>query len=435
MAPEKPTSNSTNSRIWTPYFICLVAIMFMSYLCFHGLNSGTSVYIDIKGGSPALAGILAAVYSTTAAVLRIIMGPIIDRRGRTLVMMIGAASFALGALLVGVFQDTVALVVGRVFQGIGFGSLTTAAGAAAADILPKNRMGEGMGYYTLGNALSQAVGPALGLGLVMMNPPEIMYYVLAALAVGVFVLSLICNYEKHPERLDPNSAYRQRVEASAAKEPQAAAKKAQPNDQEGFTGLRRFFEPAAFAGAVPMMFMNASNSFSTFFVGLYGTTLGLINPGIYFTLCSVVMISIRASSKKFMDVVLPFRLVVISIGAGVVTMVMLLLAGESTFCFYIAGVLYGLALGFGLPVNQSVSIKNTPSNRWGVGNAMFWVASDVSVTCMSLVYGAVIAAWGFYVGIFLSMACEVLALISVFIFYPKWAKNQAAFDERRASQQ
>ena len=116
-----PAEKKHEEKVWTPYFIFMVAILFFSYLCFHGLNTGTSVYIEIKGGSTVLSGILAAIYSTTAGIIRMMVGPIVDRRGRTVVMMAGASFFVAGALLVGFMQDTTALVIGRILQGIGFG--------------------------------------------------------------------------------------------------------------------------------------------------------------------------------------------------------------------------------------------------------------------------------------------------------------------------
>ena len=244
----------------------MVAILFFSYLCFHGLNTDTSVYIEIKGGSTVLSGILAAIYSTTAGIIRMVVGPIVDRRGRTVVMMAGASFFVAGALLVGFMQDTTALVIGRILQGIGFGSIVTSATTAASDMLPSSRMGEGLSYFAIGSALSQAVGPALALGMVALNPPEIMYYVLAGVAAVVFILALICDYEKHPERLSVESAFRQRCEAAAESGQQSTAEMLSAS-QEEYTGIKRFVEPAALSGAIPMMCMNAGNAFPCFFCG------------------------------------------------------------------------------------------------------------------------------------------------------------------------
>ena len=106
-----------------------------------------------------------------------------------------------------------------------------------------------------------------------------MYYVLAGVAAVVFILAFICDYEKHPERLSVESAFRQRCEAAAESGQQSTAEMLSAS-QEEYTGIKRFVEPAALSGAIPMMCMNAGNAFPCFFVGLYGVTaLGLTNTG------------------------------------------------------------------------------------------------------------------------------------------------------------
>ena len=69
-------------------------------------------------------------------------------------------------------------------------------------------MGEGLGYYGLGNALSLSVGPALALFLVAADPPETLFFALAGLSVVVFVLTLFCRYERHPARLPETASSR-----------------------------------------------------------------------------------------------------------------------------------------------------------------------------------------------------------------------------------
>ena len=52
--------------VWNPAFVLVVAISFASCLSFHGLNSGTTVYLSLVGGSTAFADVLAALYSVAA---------------------------------------------------------------------------------------------------------------------------------------------------------------------------------------------------------------------------------------------------------------------------------------------------------------------------------------------------------------------------------
>ena len=425
------TNNNEKQKeapVWTPYFFLIVLIMFTSYISFHGLNSGTSVYIDRTGGTAQFAGILASLYSISASIARFFMGPVIDEKGRAFIMRAGAVSFALGALLVALLPSDIMLIIGRILQGIGFGALTTSAAAAAADVLPKSRLGEGMSYYTLGNALAQSVGPAVGLFLVAMDPPEIMYFVLAIVAIIVFVLAVICKYEKDPSVLPETSSYRIRMEAEAAEDA--------PKKKETAKGIMRYIEPRAMCGGFPMMFMASANCFSVFFAGLYGQSLGVINGGIYFTFSAVSMVAVRAISKSYMDRVLPIINLGISVVAGLIGLTALLLATpESSWLFYLGGFMYGVELGITLPCNQTVAIKNTPDDRWGAGNAMFSILMDLGVVIFSIVWGSLHDMFGFSAPIMGAMCCMVVAMILGFLLYPTWAKSPAAWEEKKRETQ
>ena len=289
-AAAQATSKAAEAKLWTPYFILIVAIMFCSYVSFHGLNSGTSVYIERTGGTASFAGVLAALYSIVAGIIRMIVGPIIDRRGRTIVMSAGAASFTIGALIPGFLGSEPALVIGRILQGVGFGAITTSASTAAADVLPAARMGEGLGYYGLGNALAQSVGPAVALALVVLDPPQTLFLALAVAAMVVFLLTMLCNYERHPERLPEEASYRQQVESGAFIPGKGST---QPKPEKKETLAERFFEPHALPGAVPMVFVSAANGFSVFIAGVYGETLGIGNAGLSFTCAAVTMVLVR----------------------------------------------------------------------------------------------------------------------------------------------
>lgn len=415
---HSPQQRRTSDRLWTPYFVLIILIMFVSYVSFHGLNSGTSVYVDHQGGTAQFAGILASIYSISAALARTVFGPLIDERGRALIMRVGALAFAVGALVIGFIQAEWALVFGRVFQGIGFGALTTSAAAAAADVLPMSRLGEGLGYYGMGNALAQSIGPALALSLVALDPPELMYYALAGASIVVFILSALCRYEKNPHALPATSNYRIRKESSAEESGDSVS--------IPLKGFARFYEPHALSGALPMMFMSAANCFSVFFAALYGASLGIANGGIFFTFSAISMVVVRLCSKLYMDRILPFRSFSISVVIGLAGLTCMLLSAQVSWLFYLAGFLYGWSLGMTLPINQSVSVKNTPEGRWGTGSALFFLLSDAGVAISTIAYGSLTDLFGFEASIFGAMACMVVAFILAVVFYPPWAKSKEA---------
>ena len=90
---------------------------------------------------------------------------------------------------------------GAPLQGMGFAIATTASATAAADVLPLSRLGEGIGYYGLGQAIAMSIGPALAMFLVSTDPAENLYLGFSAAAACALAFSLVCRYERNPRSL------------------------------------------------------------------------------------------------------------------------------------------------------------------------------------------------------------------------------------------
>lgn len=429
----------SGERLWTPLFALIVAMTLCTFMVGQGLNSGTSVYLAHAGEGAAFAGVLAAVFSIAAAVTRIVCGPLIDKRGRYQAMCVGMVLLAAGTVAPALVNNPVVFVVSRVVQGIGFSAATTASATAAADVLPLSRLGEGIGYYGLGQALAMSIGPALALFLVSTDPAENLYFGLTAICVIGLAFTLFCRYEHNPARLPATSAYRRKWEARRAAEaagttekpgsvqatdnpaasPEPAARTA--DDEPTPSGWRSVLEPRALPGALPMLVLSPAFGFGIFFVGLYGTSLGISNPGLFYTLSAVSMIVVRLNSKSFMDRVAPLKVFAASTVCGVGAFALLLFAGSGSgdMPFYLGGILYGVCLGISSPLNQSVAVKNTPPARWGATNALFLLATDLGIGMSSLVWGLVNDSFGFGATILCVITCILAAFLVACFTYPR----------------
>ncbi|MEF9875300.1 MAG: MFS transporter [Gordonibacter sp.] len=402
---DEARPNRGQDRLWTPLFVCIVAATLCCYLTSQGVNTGTSVYLAYTGNGAAFSGVLAAVFSAAAAGTRIVCGPIVDRTGRYRVLLAGAALLAVGTALPAFVSNDVVFVLCRIMQGVGFSAATTASATAAADVLPRSRMGEGIGYYGLGQAIAMSVGPAFALALVATDPHENLYLGLAAVAiVGLFVAAL-CRYERHPEKLPPTSAYRRQAE--------------RPRKPAGKFRLSDALERRALPGALPMLMLCPVFGFGIFFVGLYGTSVGVGNPGLFYTLSALSMIAVRLRSQSFMDRVAPLKVFSIAIACGLAAFLLLQAAPLNTLAYYAAGLLYGVCLGISMPLNQTVAVKNTPLERWGAGNALYLLACDVGVGIGAAAWGFINEAAGFTTSLWCAMACMVAALLIAKLVYPQ----------------
>ena len=429
---EGERARSLKPRLFSPVFVIVVLISLASFMVGQGSNSGTSVYLSEVGSTAAYAGVLAAIFSAAAAIARIVCGPIIDSHGRKVVMIVGSVIMLTGTLGPLFSHELGLFVLWRLLQGAGFSAVTTASATAAADVLPVERLGEGIGYFGLGQALAMSVGPALALFLVMTDPPENLFIGLSACAAAALLFSLVCRYEKDPQKLPKTSAYRfrweeQHGEAAVTKTTEVKTEDLEP-EYDAPTALGRlfdrFFERRALPGALPMLAIAPTFGFGIFYGGLYGTVLDIANPGLFYTISAVTMILVRLRTSAFIDEMPAIRIFTVAVGAGIVCYMLLLGAGVATDavaagCFYAAGAFYGVCLGLSVPVNQSVAVKNSPAHRWGKTNAFFLFANDVSIGLASLVWGIVNDTFGFAVTLVCVMVCLIGSLVVARICYPQ----------------
>lgn len=453
-SPEDKRVNQKRPRLWTPVFIAILAIALCCFTTGQGINSGTSVYIERLGGTATLAGVGAAVFSVAAAVARIVCGPLIDLRGRVIVMGVGSVIFLAGVLGSALSASLDQFVLWRFLQGVGFSATSTAAATAAADVLPAERLGEGIGYYGLGQAVGMSIGPALGLLFVLSDPAECLYWGMAAFAAGGAAICLLCRYERNVQRLPETATYRVRVrreemirreendggvmdKASSSGESFAhASSKAADKDKSGRRALSiaelkgHVIEPGALVGAIPMMIMSPVIGFVVFFGGLFGTSMGVGNAGLFYTVGAASMVVVRLSSGSFMDRVPAIRIFGVACICGVVAFSMMFAVSFGALdgaardgLFYVAGVPYGVCLGAAMPVNQAMAVKNSPADRWGAANGMFLLLYDIGIGTGTTIWGITNDAFGFSITLVCALALIFVAFASALFTYPASEKR------------
>lgn len=418
---DNPRGESPREQLWSTTFVLVVVSTLCCFMVGQGLNSSTSVYVALYGGTAAYAGVLAAAFSGAAAVVRLLSGPLIDGRGRRIVMLAGFAVLIVGTVGPLFTHDVAPFVVFRILQGAGFSAVTTASATAAADALPASRMGEGIGYYGLGQAIAMSIGPAFALALVSMDPAENLFIGATAAAALGLALIFFCRYEKHPETLPEEAFYRREREEKRTRSEGAKSEGAR---REGF--ISRIFEKRALPGTLPTLVIAPAFGFVIFFVGLYGTSLGVGNAGLFYTLSAVSMIIVRLKSGAFMDRFAPIKILPVALAFGVVAFAMLIACGTvldsspaRDAVFYLAGIVYGPCIGIVNPLNQAVAVKNTPPERWGAANALFQLAIDVGIGCASVIWGLVNDSFGFPVTICCVICCAVASYFVARAVYPK----------------
>lgn len=429
-------------KLWTPAFLLVLAIALLSFIICQGNNNGSPIYISFYGGNNLFAGLLILEFSLAAAVVRIFLGRKMDTSSRKRVMLAGAIVTLAGSFGAVLFPVLELQVIYRALQGLGFGLCTTAASTAAADIIPLERLGEGLGYYGLGQSLGMVIGPSLAIVLVSFSYHESLFVGMSILGVLLILAVLACNYEKHPERLDPTCAYRigkaaghQTVAQVAEEEEEAqaatsdAANAVQAGDKaqgaqsapasrspRGF--LASVFEIAAFPGALPMLVICFGYSIVTNFASKFGVEQGIANPGMFFICAAITMTLVRIGGGRFLDSVRPLVILVIPVVTGVVCF-WLLATTPSEVGFYIAGICFGISMGLSFPLFNTVAVRCSPIDRRGAATALYLLANDLGVGIGAVIAGEVIDVVGYAASFWGGAAMMIAAFIVGAIVFPR----------------
>jgi Arabinose efflux permease len=164
------------NRIWTKDFTFLIISLLLISCANYYFASSMAIYAKIISDSGTYAGLITASFYVGSVGMRLVNGTLVQKHGTHKLMLISAV-LCLAACFAHNFAGIIiVLLLFRVLHGAGYSIFSTASGTAASYMVPKNRIGEGMGYFTLGNVLAMAVDPSIALAIVFQNTLSQFHY-------------------------------------------------------------------------------------------------------------------------------------------------------------------------------------------------------------------------------------------------------------------
>lgn len=373
MDPKTPKQN-----LWTKDFLLIMCANLFIFLGFQMLLPVLPVYATSLGGSDASAGLVIGVFTLSAVIIRPLAGRWLDQFGRKGVYLSGLVLFVLAIVSYHWTSTIFLLLLLRFIHGFGWGASSTASGTIATDIIPKSRMGEGMGFFGLTNSLSMALAPALGLSLMSHSGFSAVFNVSIAFALVALFIALFINYEK-PHTKAPSKNH-------------------------------NYFEKAAILPGIIIFFITMTYGAVVTFISLYAAQRGIQNIGLFFTVYAIALMISRpffgriADTKGYAAAVLPGIL-------GVLVTMLCLYFAQSMSAFLIAAFIYGLGFGAIQPSLQAMAVHNIPTFRRGAANGTFMMGFDLGIGAGAALWGAVAEITGYQLIYFWAMLPAGVALI------------------------
>lgn len=153
---------ATQPSMRRPATLLLIFIASLSPLSMHiYLPSLPGLAIDLQA-SDAQAQLTLSVYLFAVAAAQLIIGPLSDRFGRRPILLLGLVIFLAATLFCRFAGSIEALIIARGFQAIGGCTGMVLGRAMVRDVSTRQGAASLLGYVTMGMALAQMAGPALG---------------------------------------------------------------------------------------------------------------------------------------------------------------------------------------------------------------------------------------------------------------------------------
>lgn len=371
-------------KLWNKDFVLIIIINFLVFMNHLMILSTFPFYIEYLGGSEAIAGMAAALFSIIAVVCRPFIGWMLDNGKRKVILIIGLCGMMLMPMGYLVSATLFLAFVCRMVHGAALACSNTSISTIATDIIPKPRFAEGMGMFGLATALATACAPALGLSI-MDSMGFTTLFVFAAISVAIALILFFI-----------------------LKTPKIEVEK-KPLNIRGL--LDKDALPASATALVFMLTYGALENFTAKFAAEENLSSG----GIFFAIMAVALLVTRLLAGKVTDKHGE------SIFANTCNLAMLaafLMMGlcPNIVTYLLAAVLAGFGFGGLEPALQSMAVAIAPPERRGSANSTFLCAYDIGIGVGGGIAGVLISSFGYHQMFAMMTVFNVLSIVIYVLF-------------------
>jgi MFS family permease len=341
------------------------------------------LFIADHGGSKSDIGIIMGAFVLSSVLCRPWISHMIDRIGRKRSYLFGCTIMAVLPLIYLFFQGELShfyfpLLLVRIFHGVGLGICFTAAFTYVADIVPGDRLNEGIGAFGVSGLTGLAIGPIIGETIVRgFGFPS---FFIAATGMGTIGLLLAFSLPESFRAVSHGSA-------------------------PSFFAVLIKRRPLTIA-VLALLFgfgLSASGSFVAPFAKEQGLTF--ISP--YYVCYSSAAVLTRLCGGRLADRIGEERIIPygqILTGGG---LLMLMLLGGTTV-LALSGLVSGCGHGFLFPCLNSLAIRDEPISIRGKITGVFTGGIDAGTFVGSIVLGY-IGEWAGFRALFFAAGIALLA--------------------------
>lgn len=380
--------------LWNGPYVFLIMISLITAMGFNMVYIMISKYSMQITASLTVAGMISGIFSIAALVMRPFAGLTVDIFNKKYLCILANILIVISVLGYAVSSSIPVLFFFRVLHGAAFGLSSTANIALVTGFIPKERLGEGIGYYGIGQVIAQVIGPNLGMYIADQSGFQALFLLIAALTFLAVVLLLFFPYPKR-EKTAEQEKKKLSFDTLIAKEVIVYA-------------------------IIGGMFSFGNGIVSSFLI-LLGQERNIGNVGLFFSVGAVVLFVLRLFIGKIVDKQGLSLVVNISLVISAISMV-LIGAAPALGWLIAASVLKSIGQGTGQISLQTESIKSVEPGRIGVATSTFFIGADIGQGLGPIIGGKISDCFNYTV---MYYSCAVLLLASMVAFNIYQKKKQS----------
>lgn len=382
----EPLSQNPNKKIWNAMFISAFIVNVAMSLGQFMMNTLISKFANHLGAASSVVGLIASLFTVTALIVKPVSGPIVDVYSKKKILCAAILVIMVAFIGYGISTNVQMVMISRLIHGLGMGFTASTCLAIASDALPEGKLTQGIGYFSLGQALVSAAGPPIGLWLVDMFGYRVAFFCGAAVMAAAAVLAATMKTPPMPEE-------RRKLKIS----------------------LNNTFAMEAILPAVLLFLLAMSYGSINSFLVLYAEAdRGIGNIGIFFTVYALCMLVTRPAITKLAD----------KIGMEKVLIPAFMMFGVSMFLisnaktmpmFLVAAVINACGYGAAQPTVQAFCMKCVSPERRGVGSSTSYIGMDIGYLIGPILCGSIAGNFGYPAMYQIMIAPIVLGIIVIFL--------------------
>jgi MFS family permease len=391
----------TNAGIWNKNFTAIFIANACMYMAQQMMNSLVAKYANYLGATATVVGLVSSLFAVTALVFKVVSGPAIDSFNRRFVLAGAMTVMAVAYFGYSISGNIPMLMIARLLQGVGQAFTATCCLALAADALPKDKFGSGIGIFSMAQAAAQAIGPTVALTCMK----HLGYN--TTFAIGGFVMLF--------------AAF------------MALQVKTEQGDKKRFRiSFRNVIAPEALMPATIMLFLSMTFCVINSFLIIYAEEVKVEGIGFYFTVYACTLLFTRPMIGKLTD---KYGLVKILIPAMCcfAGSFLIISIARSLSVFLLAAFIAAFGFGGCQPAIQTLCMKCVPTERRGAGSSTNYIGNDLGQLIGPIIAGHIVEGFG-YSNMWRMMTIPVaIAAVVVILFRTRISRVEWEFEQKEGA--